>query len=149
MSPDFNLLNPPRLSEISHFIVESLVGVPVLLPFFRFEWRGETTWTIGQNIRRGLKSSRSVRLRLPRGKHVFEVQLYAKDESPIRGFTISRPKTFTRSAHNSFVFIGFNPSSVVNIDIVRYENDRLAKVPENYSQFLDTRVPRPLRGKII
>ena len=151
MATEFSLIDAPDLLEIEHRKIEDFQGVTVSHSFVHFRWHGSDIWLLGQMRWHNIMSIGYVSLRLPRGKKTYRAAILVHPREKPLGFSVSLPRGSQGALKGrEFVFCGFKPEKVVNMDFVREEDRRLSALPysvpwERYKKNL----ARPPSGKIV
>lgn len=151
MATEFDLIDPPELVGIEHHPIEDIQGRNLSYPFAHFVWHGVDYWLLGQMRWHNMMSVGQVFLRLPKGKKAYPASITVHPRSEPSTFTVGFPRkrigTMKRSfCHQAFVFVGFHPQKVVNIEFVREEHRRIDALP--YAKSIE-KIVRPRSGLVI
>lgn len=148
MTSSVEFIDIPAVEELETRTIETFEGNKANHTFIRFHWHEKDYWLIGKPVWKNVCLAGHVQLRLPRGKRIFSASLTVRHwANPLR-FSIGHP-TGRKPNQNAFVFVGFCPDRIVDIDFVREEEKRLTKTPDDYVTFLQKSIPAPRKGKII
>ncbi len=151
MATDFSLIDPPDLLGIEHRKIEDFQGVTVSRSFVHFRWHGSDIWLLGQMRWHNIMSIGYVGLRLPRGNKTYRAGISAHPREEPPGFSVSLPRGSQGPLKGKeFVFLGFKPEKVVNMDFVREEDHRLSALPYAGQWEREKKnLVRPPSGKIV
>jgi hypothetical protein len=148
MTSSIEFIDIPTVEELETHIIETFKGNKERHTFIRFLWHEKDYWLIGKPVWKNVCPAGHVQLRLPRGKRFFKVRLTVRHwANPLR-FSIGHPAG-RKPSQNAFVFVGFCPDRIVDINFVREEEKRLKKTPDDYASFLQKSISAPRKGKII
>jgi hypothetical protein len=142
----FDLLDAPTLAQIDYYYIEDAHNwVDLCWSFAHFRWHDQDYWLLGQMRGHGMMAAGSVLLRLPRRRKIYEAGLVVHPHVKPVTFSV-RPFRSEAWKHRQFVFAGFHPQRVVNIDFVRAEDRRIRAMPSGAAR---ERLSRPPPGHVV
>ncbi len=88
-------------------------------------------------------------LRLPKGRNIFVAGITVHPDQGDMTFTVGKPRYRITRKTEAFSFLGFAPKTVVDIDFVRQEEERLTAAPLGEYLKRNSKAPRPPAGHIV
>lgn len=149
MATPFELIDPPELIEVKYHQIEDGRGRNFLYPFVHFLWHGRDFWLLGKLVWRNAMAAGDVYLRLPKGRNLFVAGITVHPDQGDMTFTVGKPRYRITRQNEAFSFLGFAPKTVVDIDFVRQEEERLTAAPLVEYLKRNSRAPRPPAGHIV
>lgn len=149
MATQFELIDPPEVVEVKNHKIEDEQGVNLSYPFVHFRWHGSDFWLLGKMVWRNTMTVGDVYLRLPKGRNIFVAGITVHPHQENINFTVGKPRHRITSKNEAFTFMGFSPRTVVNIDFVRQEEERLIALPLDEYLKRNSKAPRPPAGHIV
>ncbi len=147
---DFNLIDAPEPVEIEYRQVEDTKGTRFSRPFVHFRWHDADIWLLGKVDWHDLISIGMPRLRLPRGEKIYHAKAVVHPSNSPFTFSIARPPSRQGLVKGTdFVFLGFDPRAVVDMDFVREEDARLSALPHLGWREKPAKLARPPSGLIV
>jgi hypothetical protein len=126
MTTTFELVDPPELVRIEHHTIEDILGNHHSHPFVQFRWHDADYWVLGKMRWHNIMAAGDVLLRLPQGRKTYRATMTVHPRSEPAAFSVSAPRKQQGALRNGgFVFVGFHPQKVMNIEFVRQEHRRL------------------------
>ena len=118
-------------------------------PFAHFQWHEQEFWLLGKMEGHDITAVGDVYLRLPKGRKLFHAGILVRPRSEPPTFLIRNPRGSFGKRAETFVFMGFSPRAIVDIEFVREESRRLSALPFVDSAKSDYKLPRPPLGRVV
>ena len=147
MTTAFDLIDPPVLVGIEYQTIEDFDGRDASRPFAHFRWHDADYWLLGQMRWHNIMSIGDMLLRLPRGRKAYRAGAFIQPRSRPVTFSVGAPrKTQGTVKSRAFVFVGFHPQKVVEMDFVREEHLRIGSLHYGAKLY---KITRPPTGQVV
>lgn len=149
MSNEIKLIDAPSVIGVKQYQVETLEGAIGFRTFTNFHWHGEDYWNLGKALWRGIYFGGFGNFIVsPQTKTTTLRFLIRKSRDNALRYNLQYPHQAGAIARD-VVFLGFSSQTLVDIDFVRYEHERLKNAPPNYAKLLDKKVRKRKKWKLI
>ena len=122
----FTLLDPPVLVELDVLKIETTASPNGdLRRIAHFRWHDQDFWLLGRMVWHNRMAVGSVFVRPKRGRRIMKTTLMVHPNFSPPEYVVHRPGMRRYPKEGNFVFAGFDPGMVINIEFARSEDRRL------------------------